>query len=47
VLDVMLEPGFLEDVERKGRLLRGELDTVARDSRRCSWKPVVSACCWG
>jgi acetylornithine/N-succinyldiaminopimelate aminotransferase len=31
VLDVMLEPGFLEDVERKARLLRGELDAVARD----------------
>nr|WP_294503660.1 aspartate aminotransferase family protein [uncultured Rhodopila sp.] len=31
VLDVMLEPGFLEDVERKGRMLRGELDAIARD----------------
>jgi acetylornithine/N-succinyldiaminopimelate aminotransferase len=27
----MLEPGFLEDVERKGRKLRGELDAIARD----------------
>jgi acetylornithine/N-succinyldiaminopimelate aminotransferase len=31
VLDVMLAPGFLEDVERKGRKLRGELDKIARD----------------
>jgi acetylornithine/N-succinyldiaminopimelate aminotransferase len=31
VLDVMLEPGFLEEVERKGRKLRGELDAVARE----------------
>jgi acetylornithine/N-succinyldiaminopimelate aminotransferase len=31
VLDVMLEPGFLEEVERKARLLRGELDSVVRD----------------
>jgi acetylornithine/N-succinyldiaminopimelate aminotransferase len=30
VLDVMLQPGFLEDVERKGRLLRAEMDAVAR-----------------
>jgi acetylornithine/N-succinyldiaminopimelate aminotransferase len=31
VLDVMLAPGFLEDVERKARLLRGELESLARD----------------
>jgi acetylornithine/N-succinyldiaminopimelate aminotransferase len=31
VLDVILAPGFLEDVERKARKLRGELDAVARD----------------
>ena len=31
VLDVMLAPGFLEDVERKGRKLRGELDKIARE----------------
>jgi acetylornithine/N-succinyldiaminopimelate aminotransferase len=30
VLDIMLAPGFLEDVERKGRKLRGELDQIAR-----------------
>jgi acetylornithine/N-succinyldiaminopimelate aminotransferase len=31
VLDVMLAPGFLEDVERKGRKLRAELDKIARE----------------
>jgi acetylornithine/N-succinyldiaminopimelate aminotransferase len=31
VLDVILAPGFLEDVERKARKLRGELESVARD----------------
>ena len=31
VLDVILAPGFLEDIERKARRLRGELDAVARD----------------
>src|ERR1700688_2482615 len=31
VLDVILAPGFLEDVERKGRKLRGELDKIARE----------------
>jgi len=31
VLDVILAPGFLEDIERKARKLRGELDAVARD----------------
>jgi acetylornithine/N-succinyldiaminopimelate aminotransferase len=31
VLDVILAPGFLEDVERKGRDLRSELDKIARD----------------
>src|SRR3978361_1526066 len=31
VLDVILAPGFLEDVERKGRKLRGELDRIVRD----------------
>ena len=31
VLDVVLAPGFLEDVERKGRKLRGELDKIARE----------------
>ena len=31
VLDVMLAPGFLEDVERKGRKLRAELDEIARE----------------
>jgi acetylornithine/N-succinyldiaminopimelate aminotransferase len=30
VLDVMLAPGFLDDVERKGRRLRAELDEIAR-----------------
>jgi acetylornithine/N-succinyldiaminopimelate aminotransferase len=29
VLDVILSPGFLEDVERKGRKLRAELDRIA------------------
>ena len=31
VLDVILAPGFLEDVERKGRKLRAELDKLARE----------------
>src|SRR6202012_4062945 len=31
VLDVMLAPGFLEDVERNGRKMRGELDKIARE----------------
>ena len=31
VLDVILAPGFLEEVERKGRKLRTELDRLARE----------------
>jgi acetylornithine/N-succinyldiaminopimelate aminotransferase len=31
VLDIMLAPGFLEDVERKGRKLRAQLDAIARE----------------
>src|SRR6201992_1201381 len=31
VLDVMLSPGFLEDVERKGRKMRSELDRIAKE----------------
>ena len=31
VLDVILAPGFLEEVERKGRRLRAELDEIARE----------------
>jgi acetylornithine/N-succinyldiaminopimelate aminotransferase len=31
VLDVILAPGFIEDVERKGRKLRAETDKIARD----------------
>jgi acetylornithine/N-succinyldiaminopimelate aminotransferase len=31
VLDVVLAPGFLEGVERKGRRMRGELDKIARE----------------
>ena len=31
VLDVILAPGFLDDVERKGRKLRAELDKIARE----------------
>jgi acetylornithine/N-succinyldiaminopimelate aminotransferase len=31
VADVILAPGFLEEVERKGKKLRSELDKVARD----------------
>jgi acetylornithine/N-succinyldiaminopimelate aminotransferase len=31
VLDVILAPGFLEDVQRKGNKLRTELDKVARE----------------
>jgi acetylornithine/N-succinyldiaminopimelate aminotransferase len=31
VLDVVLAPGFLEDVERKGRKLRGEMDKIVRE----------------
>jgi acetylornithine/N-succinyldiaminopimelate aminotransferase len=31
VLDVMLAPGFLEDVERKGRKLRTEMDKIVRE----------------
>jgi acetylornithine/N-succinyldiaminopimelate aminotransferase len=30
VLDVMLTPGFMEEIERKGRKLRAELDKIAR-----------------
>ena len=31
VLDVILAPGFLEGVERKGRKLRAEMDKIARE----------------
>jgi acetylornithine/N-succinyldiaminopimelate aminotransferase len=31
VLDILLAPGFLEDVERKGRKLKSGLDEVAKD----------------
>ena len=31
VLDVMLQPGFLQDVQRKGELLRGKLEAVAAE----------------
>ena len=31
VLDVILAPGFLEDVQRKGNKLRSELDKIARE----------------
>jgi acetylornithine/N-succinyldiaminopimelate aminotransferase len=31
VLDVILAPGFLEGVQRKGNKLKGELDKIARD----------------
>jgi acetylornithine/N-succinyldiaminopimelate aminotransferase len=31
VLDVVLAPGFLEEVERKGVKLKAELDKVARE----------------
>jgi len=31
VLDVILAPGFLEDVQRKGRKLRGALDQIAAE----------------
>jgi acetylornithine/N-succinyldiaminopimelate aminotransferase len=31
VLDVMLAPGFLEEVERKGRKFRAQLDAIARE----------------
>src|SRR5476651_1312206 len=31
VLDVMLAPGFLQDVQRKGNKLRAELDKIARE----------------
>src|SRR5487761_2610123 len=31
VLDVILAPGFLEDVQRKGARLRAELDEIARE----------------
>jgi acetylornithine/N-succinyldiaminopimelate aminotransferase len=31
VLDVILAPGFIEDVERKGRKLRAETDKIARE----------------
>jgi acetylornithine/N-succinyldiaminopimelate aminotransferase len=31
VLDVILAPGFLEGVQRKGNKLKGELDKLARD----------------
>ena len=31
VMDVVMAPGFLEEVERKGRKLRGELDMIARE----------------
>src|SRR6202044_1507489 len=32
VLDILLAPGFLEEVERKGRKLRAELDKIAREN---------------
>lgn len=31
VMDVIVAPGFLEDVQRKGNKLRGELDKLARE----------------
>jgi acetylornithine/N-succinyldiaminopimelate aminotransferase len=31
VMDVIMAPGFLEEVERKGRKLRGELDKIVRE----------------
>jgi len=31
VLDIILAPGFLEDVDRKGRKLRAELDRIAAE----------------
>ena len=31
VLDIVLAPGFLDDVARKGQRLRAELDEIARD----------------
>ena len=31
VLDIVLAPGFLEDVERKGQRLRAEMDKIARE----------------
>jgi acetylornithine/N-succinyldiaminopimelate aminotransferase len=31
VMDVVMAPGFLEEVERKGRKLRAELDAIARE----------------
>ena len=31
VLDIILAPGFLDEVERKGRRLRAELDEIARE----------------
>ena len=31
VLDIILAPGFLDEVERKGKKLRAELDRIARD----------------
>jgi acetylornithine/N-succinyldiaminopimelate aminotransferase len=31
VLDVILAPGFLEDVQRKGAKLKAELDAIARE----------------
>ena len=31
VLDVILAPGFIEDVERKGRKLRTEIDKIAKE----------------
>ena len=31
VLDIMLAPGFLDDVQRKGTRLRAELDEIARE----------------
>ena len=48
VLDVILAPGFLEEVERKGRKLRAELDKiVARVPARCSRTRAAWACCTG
>ncbi len=31
VLDIVLAPGFLDDVQRKGKKLRGELEAIRRD----------------
>ena len=46
VLDVMLAPGFLESVDRKGRYLGTRAARSRATSPRCSSTCAAPACCW-